>query len=721
MKNSTLSARNSLVLLALFASVIALLSLPLHSQPRYSWKRMGGIGNKHISAMAADRYGAIYAGSLSLKKSVDEGEHWVTIDDESSPYRYRDLNIIDSILFADLNHADCDVIFGTTQWSTNLGKSWANDSLTYAKGAVYYDQAIVVNGVIYKRSDRSLIASSDGGKSWKTLDSTAGDYIRYISKDARGNIIYQYDYQPEKLKKYTVATGQIHDLYFDQFKSRGYGLRSFVTDSANNYYVGFYSSPTDYILMSKDEGKSWSPIGLGFPVSDMITPPDGSVFVATEKNGTYYTLDHGATWTKTPEHESYYDTFLLSSAGSLFVYGASLYKFENNKWIEKNADFDDQSIFKIEEYNGQVYCSGSGYESSGNGLYILNKTTDSWESYFIDTLDENNEIVNFVFASDTIVAVNGTNTLSLSPINSPKWTASTPKKMYNAFCYNPFRYMLDAHERSVWFANRSSSSVYSSHDAGDTWTQHTPQSDSTRIEEMLVDSNGTVFLETYNRSYTSDSIIYSTDSARTWRVMTPLPERHGRRFLTLDINNNVLLIDSNTFYRANRASGIWDKVFTSPIGYNPSVVFIDSARYCTIAYTNYGPATDKVIIVDLLHTTIDTIGISYPYIDINRIFRTHDGKVYAATDRGVFKLEERPVTVREGEISAPLRSLYPNPAGDAVTLPADTPPHGAITISTILGVPVVEMQYQSTVNVSALAPGVYYLRTGDRVYPFVKY
>ncbi len=203
--------------------------------------------------------------------------------------------------------------------------------------------------------------------------------------------------------------------------------------------------------------------------------------------------------------------------------------------------------------------------------------------------------------------------------------------------------------------------------------------------------------------------------------MTPLPERHGRRFLTLDINNNVLLIDSNTFYRANRASGIWDKVFTSPIGYNPSVVFIDSVRYCTIAYTNYGPATDKVIIVDLLHTTIDTIGISYPYIDINRIFRTHDGKVYAATDRGVFKLEERPVTVREGEISAPLRSLYPNPAGDAVTLPADTPPHGAITISTILGVPVVEMQYQSTVNVSALAPGVYYLRTGDRVYPFVKY
>lgn len=721
MKKSTLSGQQSVLLVTLIAAVISLFSLPLIAQPRYSWKRMGGIGNKHISAMAADRYGAIYAGSLSLKKSVDEGEHWVTIDDESSPYRYRDISIIDSIMFADLNHADCDVIFGTTQWSTNLGNSWANDSLTYAKGAVYYDQAIVVNGVIYKRSDRSLVASSDGGKSWKTLDSVAGDYIRYISKDARGNIIYQYDYQPEKLKKYTVATGQISDLYFDQFKSTKYGFRSFVTDSANNYYVGFYSTPTDYILISKDEGKSWSPTGLGFPVSDMITPPDGSVFVATEENGTYYTLDHGATWTKTPEHKSYYDTFLLSSAGSLFVYGASLYKYENNKWIEKNADFDDQSIYKIEEYNGQVYCSGSGYENSGNGLYILNKTTDSWESYFIDSVDENNEIVNFVFASDTIIAINGTRTIALSPVKSKQWTSRSPKKMYDFFCNDPFLYMLGAHERSVWFANRSWSAVYSSQDAGDTWTQHTPQSDSTRIQELLIDSSGTVFLGISYHTYSSDSIIYSTDSGRSWKTMTPLPERHGWRFLTLDINKNVLLIDSNTFYRANRSSGIWEKVFTSPVGYNPSVVFIDSMRYCTIAYSSSGPSTDKVMIVDLLHTSIDTIGISYPYIDINRIFRTHDGKVYAATDRGVFKLEERPVTVREEEISAPLRSLYPNPARDAVTLPADAPPHGLITICTILGVQVLEMQYQSTVNVSGLPSGLYYLRMGDRVYPFVKY
>jgi len=79
------------------------------------------------------------------------------------------------------------------------------------------------------------------------------------------------------------------------------------------------------------------------------------------------------------------------------------------------------------------------------------------------------------------------------------------------------------------------------------------------------------------------------------------------------------------------------------------------------------PSTDVVLVVNMVSGTIDTINIDYDYIAINNFFKASDGTIYAATDRGVFKLD---ITTDVEPINGNdnLINIYPNPASDLINI-----------------------------------------------------
>jgi photosystem II stability/assembly factor-like uncharacterized protein len=188
----------------------------------------------------------LYLAAERIFRSDDRGDHWQPI----SPDLTRQLDRNQLPVFSSVQRADA---VGKHDWTSAYGNLAA------------LAESPVAEGLLYAGSDDGLVqVSEDGGGSWRRIESFPGvperAYVRKLEPSA-------------------------HDA-------------DMVYAAFDNHKTGDFRP---YLLVSRDRGRSWSPIAAGLPkrgtvyalVEDPVDPD--LLFVGTEF-GLWASQDRGASW-----------------------------------------------------------------------------------------------------------------------------------------------------------------------------------------------------------------------------------------------------------------------------------------------------------------------------------------------------------------------------------------------------------------------------------------
>lgn len=648
--------------------IVLLCYYSILAETSYKWTRMSGNFGGYIGCMSSDNKGKIYAGTKALFSSTDEGESWSKISDKYSPYCIEKLVIKDSLMFADFSYAMSDMVFGYRNMSKDYGITWKWDTTYKYKDIILKNNMLNYGNNYYVGNGNVVLKSTDKGNTWIMLDTNKENSgnVEHLVIDRKGNLLYNFEYYGYSIKKYDPISDVITELVYDSTKLQN-GITCICVDSSNNYYIGLYATNNhnhDYIYTSRDEGKNWVESDFKFDVADMIINKDNKLFVSTYDDGIFYSSDYGNSWIKTPSLLNAYYYFFLSPGGNLFIYGKSIYKYVEGKWIAKYEDIDALNVMKIQEQDNQLFCSGSNY-----GINSFVRTNNKWNSYVFDSNANKNYICNFVISGNNLIAVNYDSLVVLN-FDNKKWVNKPLEKISHTNFEPSIGYLLNTYNELICFSNTNSKFTYLSQDYGENWTDLSSFFDSSVVLSNYVDKNGYIYLAKQSDKFLDSnkiSIIISKDKGTNWEITNTKGNFPEYIYFTKDFSNNIILIVKNIFYKYNLSENNWDTIYNSSLSYNPMVQFISESKFITIATKDYWPSNTRAIVVDINSGKIDTIACDYSYIEFNSFFMSKDSSVYAATDRGVLKLDIS-TDIKDNSECENKISIYPIPAEEEINI-----------------------------------------------------
>lgn len=217
-------------------------------------------------------------------------------------------------------------------------------------GRYYIGSLLFSDNLIYKVLPPTYgipmtCASSDAGNTF--IESNFSHYLEphsvFSIKDRifLGTNIGIY-YSLDSGITFQAATSDIPSLPFIDYRST-----NTYNDNPCNYYIYKFFHINDIIfavsdsslLVSRDDGIHWQSTGTGFPIATRylpLTTTGSKIFVGTETNGVFYSLDTGYTWLSS-NHEAF-----PTNIYSLHVDSSNLFAFErdsNKVWYRPLSEF----------------------------------------------------------------------------------------------------------------------------------------------------------------------------------------------------------------------------------------------------------------------------------------------------------------------------------------------------------------------------------------------
>ncbi|MFA5317878.1 MAG: hypothetical protein WC323_00150 [Patescibacteria group bacterium] len=230
------------------------------------------------------------------------------------------------LLFVALGLSGCSITFGTSSNSSmidggvyksfNRGVVWKQNSLVASTGskAVSFNSANVValaidpqdENAIYAGTDNGgMLYSYDGGASWSVARDLGKRYVKDI-KISPVDKCTIYIASENKVFKSDDCSRTWDDVYYDN--NTGVMIRSLAIDPRNENIIYAGTSRGD-VITSSDAGKSWSALKRfsedklfrgksEMNIIKIIVNPKNSnnLWIATEANGVFKSMDRGATW-----------------------------------------------------------------------------------------------------------------------------------------------------------------------------------------------------------------------------------------------------------------------------------------------------------------------------------------------------------------------------------------------------------------------------------------
>jgi hypothetical protein len=695
-------------------SFLFLFCITLSAATSYHWSRMPGNYGGEIYCMTADKHGTIYAGSKAIFSSTDEGETWTKFCDNFSPDFVTNLIVTDSVILADFMEDYCDYFEHFTRISRDKGATWYVDSL-FDDNHPIRNKLLTFNNFKYIWSKYHILKSIDNGKSWIRIDT---GYISDLIMDKKGCLLYSLS--NSYINKYDPITDKIYELTFDSSNINKHSGK-FCIDSSNIYYLGLYESKNDNLLISKDEGKTWVGAVFHNSISNMSAGNGDSIFIFSKDNKVLLSTNYGQNWIETIKLKNVFDKFYFSQTGNLFIYGNSILKHSKGEWKNKVEGIDAMTITSVSEQKDKLYCS-----CLSDGINYFNKSQQKWISYFNPSGYFN--IDNFIVSGNNFITADYCN-VYVSDIDSINWLAKQGSPIYSDWfiCDHIMYPKLQTRKDLVCFSCYNL--TYISTNNGYVWNDVSLPFDSSYITSNFVDKNGYVFITKNDYSGAADSIkgpvLYSKDNGKSWLKPNFNFNRSNNILLAGDYNNNLIAIEDSIFYRYNLINNSFDSIYKYHQWLYGGVFFINENQFLTFSKKyNYWSPSNSVIIFDIFSNEIDTISIDYPYIEIYRVFRASDGGVYAATDRGVFKLDITTDVEEVGNNGDTKFRIYPNPANETVTISFKNIGQNLLSLKIInqIGVIVFENNLNKMsalnliqINIKEYAPGIYMciLKTRD--------
>jgi photosystem II stability/assembly factor-like uncharacterized protein len=153
----------------------------------------------------------------------------------------------------------------------------------------------------------------------------------------------------------------------------------------NQYDDVFAGTNGGGIYKSSDSGETWSRLiayhrpecwAIAFNDSDHVFAGDG------DNGGVLKSIDNGATWTQVLPNSVAPLAIEINEEGIIFIGTRdNFYKSTNNgdDWISCYQGLDNQIIASILTYSSSEIYVGTGYSTSGNGVYYSSNLGNTWE------------------------------------------------------------------------------------------------------------------------------------------------------------------------------------------------------------------------------------------------------------------------------------------------------------------------------------------------------
>jgi photosystem II stability/assembly factor-like uncharacterized protein len=615
------------------------------------------------------------------------------------PYMWARLNsgefsprdIITSIV---VNPNDPDIIYLGAQnsgmyKSIDGGLSWqpANNGISRSMvSSLAIDPENPNNLYAGTRSGR-LFATSDAGNSWKdiTPESAQPDDARtYILIDPLDTTrLYYSDSSNIFTSSNQFSSWQVIKVPCDLY--RHISSLAAKTDSANNtvLYLTCDNETNNGVYRTSDTGKNWEYLGpddpdfSGFWLLSVGKKSDGgNVIFGMQGSGELYTsIDDGTSWTKINQQ---CDTFYSHLSNAVLCggnEGLSISRDEARSWrkipsMDKKVTAiwasDDLAKLILGTSEGLVISNDGGKtwmdRSSGFGarrleldispdgsqLFIRDRTQGptgtglsccSQNNLFHSTDGQNWDLISsqgYGFAIDadgtTLYRAEGNNLL-ISSDNGKTW-----KKQAFPYWANRSDLSLFAHpeQSGLLFATDDNErTLFISEDRGFSWEEHNPQYEHLALTQLFFGQGEIIYMAPFNQAFRSK------DGGRTWNacgevIGIGIP---AARRLAIDPrdDNRVFIasIEKGLLFSAN-ACQTWEtrnkglgNLFINSITIdpgNPDIMYLgtDGGAYISFdAGQSWGQANEGLFGTSVVYSIV-----------VNK-----DGKVFAATPSGIFKLE----------------------------------------------------------------------------------
>ncbi len=140
--------------------------------------------------------------------------------------------------------------------------------------------------------------------------------------------------------------------------------------------------------------------------------------------------------------------------------------------------------------------------------------------------------------------------------------------------------------------------------------------------------------------------------------------------------------------------------------------FIDEENILTFDFVNL-----KYYTLNINNNNLQLIEFDRPYVRINNLYLDTDNTKYAATNRGVFKLDKTNTIVKE-EISND-NYVYPNPSDEYIYLPSANL-NQLVEIYNSLGllIKIERVNSNTSINIKNLAIGIYFVKFDNHLFKF---
>ncbi len=515
-------------------------------------------------------------------------------------------------------------------------------------------------------------------------------------------------------------------------------------NDTNLYFIDRYSG----LYKLSEDGSQWTVVDnihCQYLLTDLIVSK-GSMYLSTENKGIFKSLDNGISWQQLAVgliNSSI--TIAADSSGVLFTSDmVNCYKSTNNgdEWICFTNSNQKTTVNTIlTDAKGSIYCT------INNDIYYSTDSGNNWK--IISRPDNNTNFTNLKIINDTILCI-------IYQENDELYYSSNKGEEWNQVNFedNNFKYLVDicsGKNKDIFIL--SAFSVFASTDLS------INQKKLSNVGKYYI-LNDSIEIATLGLNINSKNEIYifhelsivtkSTDLGQTWNLLKSINsfDDYVPSVIKLEFNskNEIYYLDTDGFLFKSvddfKTSINLNKAFLDASDGISSFV-INSKDYIFIG-TNFGKiyyTVDGGINWELFNSPL-SVKKTYdtPLSIEKRIYSLGLDKnenLIVGTDKGILKTNlstTDPETELNIETDTDLSNITisPNPASDFIEISDINPmlKHGVeysnIRIFNVFGQNVsstwagLEPAPTIRIDVSGLAPGMYFVRIGDRDQKFIK-
>jgi hypothetical protein len=639
--------------------------------------------------------GTLFLGSFwfGIQWTTDEGLHWHEQRFDPIPGGFyanitnvchkRGTNIVVGHEFAGPT--------GTMHTSLNGGATWLPKVIVPFIGT---DMEFLADGTLLSGSSTGIFRSANNGVSWSaTPVLPTFNIASIIQKGANGHVF--------AAANFNISTADTTGC--GVFLSTDNGLswtnisaslprKDIVSLTFDSVHNKLYAMTNDGVYESPNEGVSWTLVstGLATPEVTSITANNAGVFLGTARSGVAFSSTPSSGWT----HRN--SGLCMSTLGNIAVsanshelhsidlHATGVYQFNSSGWTHQFTGLpkDRWGLQIVNDSNGILYAA---YNTPNDGIFRSLDHGTTWTNISA-----------------------GIPTISVNP----------------SMEYHPF---VDAHNNIYVIAEISGlSEVYRSADSGNTWTTFLPIGPTNYVDLdfchhsndiyvtcmstfpfVLVSHDNGISFDTlafnFGVPYNGQLVIAQNDSLYL-QMNDHIFKRHG-------INNWVSLPD-----------GAWSHDYT----WYPLTLYIDKESHLFASSDKHGvfycdndstwtnistglPVFSYIYETDPVTLTPFDIGF-----DVDNTPIAICKNRYGGTLQGIYQFT-LPTSLKNEQFATATVSLYPNPCRDVINISLhDQNPNPAIvqvynTAGQLMHTQTIAGQ-NSSLNVSTLIPGVYFVR-----------